>query len=303
MTEASLPPESLRQLVDAAAGKQSVSWQRPHTGLSSAERFVVKFSDGSGVFVKAAVDFETGAWLRAEQRMLATLQGTFVPRVITWVEDPGQPVLITEDLSGAYWPADQESVVWRPGQFEILFDTLRTLSGIEAPPWLPAAAPVARSIWRTIEREADQFLALGLCSESWFRQAVDGLIEAEEGLQWTGDSLVHNDVRSDNLCFAGDRLVLVDWGSACRGRPDHDLAAVASTLPLEGGPDPAVLMPNGGQWAAYRAAAASRRAYRSTRAPAWLRVVLRRLATISLAWASATLDLPPWTGTHWSEIV
>lgn len=302
MTEPELPSDFLREIVESSQARQAVSWHKPHTGLSPAERFVVTFRDGSRVFVKAAVDGATAEELRRESRVLAAIPGSFCPRILTWREDPQRPVLITEDLSTAYWPADHNWGTWLPGQFDILLHTLAELRSVEAPAWLPVAEPAGHSIWRRIEEEAERFLALGLCSESWFRAAIDGLAAAEEGLEWDGHTLIHNDVRSDNLCFQGNRMVLVDWGGACRGRADHDLASVACTLPLEGGPDPASLMPHGGPWAAYRAAVASHRAYASTRDPAWLRVVLRRLAAIALAWASTTLDLPPWTGKEWTEV-
>ncbi len=296
------PPLSLRDAVASAVGKRPVSWHRPRTGLSAAHRYVVGLSDGSRLFVKAAVDDETEGWLRTEHGLLTELADDFLARPVAWVENTERPILITEDLSHAHWPADHDPVRWEPGQHELLFETLRRVGAVAAPEWLPSAGAAAPSRWRSIEREADRFLALGLCSESWFREAIPGLVDAEEGLSLQGDALVHGDVRSDNLCFQEDRTVLVDWSNACRGRPDQDLAAVASTLPLEGGPDPVTVMPAGGGWAAYHAGLASRRAYRDERAPEWLRLVLQRLAAINLKWASQALDLPPWTGVDWRDV-
>ena len=58
----------------------------------------------------------------------------------------------------------------------------------------------------------------------------------------------------------------------------------------------------GGAWAAYHAGRSVRRAYRETKAPEWLRNVLKRISTICLSWAARSLDLPRWNGLHWSEI-
>lgn len=296
------PDLELRDLVESALGKKAVAWRTPHTGLSGAHRFVVGFADGSGAFVKAAVDDETEGWLRTEQRILREVKGDFVPREVAGLEGAKNPALVTEDLSRAHWPTDHHPVHWAPGHFDLLLETLKRLRAVEGPQWLPATSARSPSQWRSIEREADRFLALQICPESWFREALDGLIEAEESLSLEGHSLVHNDVRSDNLCIIRDRVVLVDWSVARRGHPDHDLAAVVCTLPLEGGPDPVVVMPDGGAWASYHTAIASKRAYRDARAPDWLTVVLRRMTAISLKWASQSLDLPPWTGVEWSEI-
>jgi thiamine kinase-like enzyme len=50
--------------------------------------------------------------------------------------------------------------------------------------------------------------------------------------------LLHFDVRSDNVCFAGDRAVLVDWNWAAIGNPVMDVAARLPSLHAEGGPPP-----------------------------------------------------------------
>jgi hypothetical protein len=302
------PPPGLDALVAGSLGRAPVQWWRPHTGLSPAERFVVRFADGSSAFVKAAVDPRTEAELRIEHEILRG-DADFLPRTLAWVEAGPHPLLIVEDLSGAHWPADHSPVTWLPDQFGILFETLERVADAVPPASLPAAELELVPQWPAIAREADRFLALGLCSEGWFRSAVGALIDAEAAVPLAGESLVHGDVRSDNLCFAGTRMVLVDWGGARRGHRHHDLAAVLTTLPLEGGPEPFDVFPGGGSWAAYHAGGSARRAYRSSdagngrkAAPEWLQKVLRRMTAISLDWAARALGLPPCDGPHWSAI-
>lgn len=302
------PPSDLEALVASALGKMPTQWWKPHTGLSPAERLVVHFTDGSSAFVKAAVDSQTEAELRIEREILCG-EFTFLPRTLAWVEAGPWPLLIVEDLSGAHWPADHSPVTWLPDQFDVLFETLERVAGTNPPTLLPKADSGFTPQWPTIEREADRFLALGLCSEAWLWSAIDALTEAEAVVPLAGESLVHGDVRSDNLCFAGTRMVLVDWGTAQMGHRHHDLAAVLTTLPLEGGPDPFDIFPDGGSWAAYHAARNTRRAYRSLgggngrkAAPEWLRKVLGRMAVISLDWAVRSLDLSPRDGLPWSAI-
>jgi aminoglycoside phosphotransferase (APT) family kinase protein len=292
----------------SAIGKEPIRWYRPHTGLSSAQCFVVRLADGSSIFVKAAVDETTERQLRFEHEILCSVSGEFVPRPLAWVEAGDRPVLVVEDLSAAHWPADRFPVTWKPGQFDLLFETLRQVAETTPPRSLPPAEAAFEAQWPAIAREADRFLALGLCSATWFRAAIDRLVEVEAAVPLAGNALVHNDVRSDNLCFVGERVVLVDWGGALRGHRHHDLAASLTTLPLEGGPEPFDVLPEGGAWAAYHAARSARRAYLPAglngkeQAPEWFRKVLQRIAAICLSWAARSLDLPPWTGLHWSEI-
>ncbi len=301
-TERRPPTPELRALVASALGRQPVRWHAPSTGLSPAQRFVVSFADGSGAFVKAAVDDTTEAWLRTEHQVLSVLADGLGPRPLAWIGEGVRPVLVTEDLSGARWPADHLPVAWQSRELDFLFEALRRLAEVAPPLTLPAAEAGFEPQWPSILGEADDFLALGLCSGTWLREAIDGLVEAEGNVPLPGDSLVHNDVRSDNLCIIDERVVLVDWGGALRGNRQQDLAAALSTLPLEGGPDPFDVMPEGGAWAAYLAGLSARRAYREREAPPWFRKVLQRIAVICLSWAARSLALPTWSGSDWRQI-
>jgi len=296
------PSPGLRERVARALGREPVDWRKPHTGLSRAERFVLRFGDGSGAFVKAAVDDGTARWLRVEHEIITSMEAEFVSRVLAWQDSGGLPLLVTEDLSGAYWPADQTPVHWKRGQVEQLLQTLREVGASPPLPSLPPAEASFAPKWSALAAEPEPFLALGLCPEAWYREAVDGLLAAEATVEPGGEGLLHGDVRSDNLCFLGERVVLVDWSNAARGNPEQDLATLLGTLPLEGGPEPAEVMPGGGGWAAYLGGLLAWRAAHERLAPTWFVAVLKRIAAIHLAWATRSLGLPTWTGVHWREI-
>ena len=227
MTPSRVPTPELHARVTSALGKEPVDWRRPDTGLSAAQRFVVRFADGSKVFVKAAVDPQTERWLRTEREILSSFDRSFVPKLVAWIEEGERSVLVTEDLSAAYLPADRMPVAWQAGQLDRLFETLRCVGEVAAPPSLPSVEQGFEPQWPHIAQEADDFLKLGLCSEDWFRAALGALSEAESRVPLRGDALVHGDVRSDNLCFLGERLVLVDWAAAARGNREHDLATAS----------------------------------------------------------------------------
>jgi 2-polyprenyl-3-methyl-5-hydroxy-6-metoxy-1,4-benzoquinol methylase len=109
-----------------------------------------------------------------------------------------------------------------------------------------------------------------------------------------GTDLVHGDLRSDNLCFTQQRVVLVDWNGARRGNSAYDLAAVAPSLRLEGGPLPDELVPGEGALGVlvcgYFAANAGLRPIPD--APLVRKIQLRQLR-IALPWAARALGLPP----------
>ena len=104
--------------------------------------------------------------------------------------------------------------------------------------------------WAEIERDPAPFLSLGVRSPDWLEAWLPRLRGAAESAPIEGDALLHLDVRSDNVCLADRRAVLVDWNLVHRGNPDLDLAGWAPSLRLEGGPEPHELLPDAGGLAA-----------------------------------------------------
>jgi hypothetical protein len=294
-----------RERIEHALGQPVREWISPDTGLSAAARYSVTLEDGSRVFVKAATDEQTSDWLRTEYLALQCVPDRFVPAVVGWLDEPdGYPILLTEDLRRAHWPASHEGVDWRPGDIDRVLAAVADLSCVRAP---DAFVPTARggTRWPSLvgegpDREAS--LGLGLCSEAWLAHAAPPLVTAEAGLDDSGDRVVHGDLRSDNICIDGERVVFVDWGEASRGSAEHDLALLLPTLHLEGGPLPYEVLPTGGGWAAAGAATLARRVLGEWGVPEWLARVFVRLTAINLSWAASSLGLPQPDGIDWRTI-
>jgi hypothetical protein len=297
------PTPELAKRVEEQLGKRAVDWRKPHTGLTPAQRFVVRLEDGSSVFVKAAVDDWTERGLRTDHLVLSTVKD-LVPEVIAWIDEPPHPVLILEDLHDAHWPADHFReidgqtlpVLWKEGQRDLLMAALERLARIPAPPELAELPPLAEVFapeWPEIAAAPGPFLGLGLCSAAWLERSLAALLAAERALDLSGDALVHNDVRSDNVCFRGERVLLVDWTDARRGSPRFDLANFLGGGVVEDGPDPYAHMPDAGGFAAWRAAQLANRALHEASSPRWLLAVFARMARDHLTWAAKCLALPP----------
>jgi hypothetical protein len=58
----------------------------------------------------------------------------------------------------------------------------------------------------------------------------------------SGTTLVHGDIRSDNILLTADRVVFVDWPHAAIGAPVFDVVAWGPSVVLEGGPGPEELL-------------------------------------------------------------
>ena len=53
-----------------------------------------------------------------------------------------------------------------------------------------------------------------------------------------GSSLLHLDVRADNLLLTADGVCFTDWPWAATGAPWLDLVAFLPSVAMQGGPDP-----------------------------------------------------------------
>jgi hypothetical protein len=150
--------------------------------------------------------------------------------------------------------------------------------------------------WRIIEEDPAPFLSLGLCSPEWLEAALPTLAEAAESAPLAGESLLHLDVRSDNICLADARALLVDWNWACVGNPVLDLAAWLPSLHLEGGPAPEEILPTGAEGFASLLAGVWGSSAALPPPPGALprvRTLQRAQVEIALPWAARALGLPP----------
>jgi len=145
-----------------------------------------------------------------------------------------------------------------------------------------------------VHLDAAPFLALGLCSPDWLARALPVLLEAQDAAVLRGDGLLHNDVRSDNLCLLPERVVLVDWNKPRCGNAAYDRTFLAPSARLEGGPLPEEIAPDAGPLTAvisgYFAANAGLAVIPD--APA-VRKIQQRQLRIALPWTARVLGLPP----------
>jgi hypothetical protein len=115
--------------------------------------------------------------------------------------------------------------------------TPNPVAGIE-----PAAERLHRLLGGWAEMAAMAQPPAGL--DEWSSRNLSRLAELESG--WpnalAGSTLLHCDVRSDNLLVTGAGVVFVDWPHACVGAPVFDLVAWAPSVQLEGGPAPEELL-------------------------------------------------------------
>jgi Phosphotransferase enzyme family len=279
--------------MERALRSRANTWRsvRAH-GAETNRRWIVALDGGESAFVKIAATDEGADWLRNERTVYRALNGArFLPRLIGWHDDGERPALAIENLAEADWPPP-----WTPARIDSVRASLAEVARTPPPAALPSASQSQFDLngWPEITADPGPFLDLGMCSAAWLERALPALYEAARRADLGGDSLLHMDVRSDNLCVIGDRAILIDWNWACRGNAAFDLAAWLPSLHAEGGPAPETIMPEAGAFAALLAGYFCAHA---ARPPIPLAPHVRPLqlaqARIALPWAARALGLPP----------
>ena len=93
--------------------------------------------------------------------------------------------------------------------------------------------------WRTLATSPGRD-----CLDPWSRAHLGQLadLEATWADHAAGDTLLHADIRADNILLTGHGAMVVDWSWACRGAAFTDLILFAPSVAIQGGPQPAELI-------------------------------------------------------------
>ncbi len=237
-------PGDLRRSIEKHLGGHVERGESQHRGFSPALASRLILGSGDRVFVKAiAPDAESGApggqaLYRHEARVAAHLPSDApAPRLLDSWEEGGWVVLTFEDVAGRH-PA----LPWDRGELESVLDAMARLSIDFTPSPLtlsPAGVPGGRDWWGELAADMlrlDRLPAL----DPWIRANIGLLASTATGKvdPGAGSTLVHTDIRADNILITGDRVVFVDWPHAKVGAPWVDLVFFLPSVAMQGGPDP-----------------------------------------------------------------
>jgi aminoglycoside phosphotransferase (APT) family kinase protein len=231
-------PEEVRTAVEEGVCARVIDSHSQPGGFSPGAAARLRLEDGRRVFVKAAgtsPNPETPEFHRREGRIAAALPpGAPAPRLLLTHDDGDWVALVFEDVDGR-----EPTLPWREDELERVLAAVADLSAALTPAPL-AAPPLAERFgeqfrgWRT-------FVAEGAAvAESWAANRVDLLagLEAQWAEASVGETLLHADIRADNILLAEQRVVFVDWPHACVGAPWVDLLAMLPSVAMQGGPKP-----------------------------------------------------------------
>jgi len=213
-------------------------------GFSPGATTVLEWSDRA-VFVKAvgsALNPESPGMHRREAVVSTALpRSPRVPHLLASYDD-GDWVALAFDAVDGRPPRHP----WETRELATVTDALSSLHRDLTPSPLPSLTPLADYVRHMFggwaELAAMEEPPAGL--DEWACRHLDGLAELES--PWPaaceGPTLVHGDVRADNVLLTSDGVVFVDWPHAAVGNPVFDVIGWAPSVVLEGGPPPEELL-------------------------------------------------------------
>jgi aminoglycoside phosphotransferase (APT) family kinase protein len=232
-------PEQIRKRVEAVVGAPVVSAVSQTGGFSPGTADRVVTAAGRRAFVKAVsttLNMRSVELARAEAHVTARMPvDAPVPRLLASLDDGEWVVLIHEDVEGRH-----PRTPWVQDEIDATVRALRQLAAAVTPAPVTGVPQAAEHLaspfrgWARLATDPPPDL------DPWVAAHLDELrAAADRGLAAvaTGSTLVHCDLRADNLLVRPDgSVVVVDWPYGCIGPAWLDTLLLAMNVLVYGGP-------------------------------------------------------------------
>jgi aminoglycoside phosphotransferase (APT) family kinase protein len=232
-------PVDVRAAVESILGAPVVDATSQAGGFSPGTADRVRTADGRRAFVKAvspALNADSPDMHRREARITAALPDHApAPRLLGLHDDGDWVALVLEDVEGRH-----PVTPWSSYELASVVATLETMAHALTPTPVDDVPAAADSLgndlggWRRIAADPPSDL------DPWVAARLPDLVaQTDRGrAALAGDTLVHLDVRADNLLVGPDGAVtVVDWPHACRGAAWLDRLLLLINVRLYGGHD------------------------------------------------------------------
>lgn len=221
-------PEHVRVGVEQILGAQVQESIGQQGGFSPGTADRVRTATGRRAFVKAvssALNEHSPDIHRKEAAITAALPSTLpAPSLIGQFDDGDWIALVLSDVDGSH-----PQLPWRSGELGLVLDTLLNLAGTPVPQSLEHLPDLSRELAEDFGGWARIRLAPPADCDPWILAHLAWLEQlAARGVNnLAGESLVHTDVRADNILITrGGAAVLVDWPWAAIGSAYFDALTV-----------------------------------------------------------------------------
>jgi len=241
-------PGPVRAGIERICGSPVVHARSQPGGFSPGVAARLECADGTRKFVKAVSDAanpDTPGMHRREARVLRALDPVIagrhlpVPRLRGLLEADHWTALVLEDVDGR-----PPTLPWERTELADVLTAADQLAEALTPSPIEARSLAGQfgndfTGWRMLAARPERGRI-----DSWSLAHLDELAELER--RWpqhaAGDTLLHADLRADNVLITKDRVVFVDWPHACIGAAFVDVVGLAPSVAMQGGPPPDELL-------------------------------------------------------------
>jgi len=213
-------------------------------GFSPGVAARLRLADGRRVFVKAVsgrANPDSPGMHRREARIAAALPASVpAPRFLDSYDDGDWIALIFEDIDGT-----APQTPWQQPELDRVLVAVAALSSALTPAPI-AVEPVSElmpyvfSGWQRLAASAESREDDLRGVDPWAQRHLAQLValEAASPAAAAGETLLHADLRADNILLTPTRVFFIDWPWASRGAPWVDLLFMLPSVAMQHGPKP-----------------------------------------------------------------
>lgn len=231
-------PLEMRHAIERELGEPVCSATPSYGGFSPAFAGAVVGQSGRKHFVKVTgltLNPDSPGIYAREARIAASLpERVSAPRLEAVVEMDGWIALIFELLEG-HTPV----LPWRGVDLDRVIAALQHQFEVLTPSPIDVALAADRFAtvingFRQLHKSPPPAL------DPWSHRHLDRLVELEDQAPGAslGNTLLHLDLRADNIVLTPDRVWVVDWPGAALGAWWVDVVGMAPSVSMQGGPSP-----------------------------------------------------------------
>lgn len=223
--------------VAEALGAPVVSARTQQGGFSPGVAARLVCADGSRAFVKA-VSTDQNPHSPTMHRNEARITGALpvhrsLPRQLASYDDGHWVAMLFEDIDGR-----SPALPWRPDELGRVLDTLHELTDVLDPCPVPDPTDLSTELTEMVQLWQELASSPPDDLDPWLAQNMDRILDLASKPTPTGSTLVHFDLRADNLLLTeGGDVVLIDWANGGAGPPWLDLTLLMLEVGLHGGHD------------------------------------------------------------------
>jgi hypothetical protein len=237
-------PDHVRRGIETRLGAAVTKAVTQPGGFSPGVAARLRLANGRAAFVKAvsgSINPDSPGMHRREARIAAALPPSVpTPRFLDAYDDGDWIALIFEDVDGT-----TPRTPWNQAELERVLVAVREMSTALTPAPI-AVEPVGELMpavfagWQRLAAgvDAGQDDLHGVDPWAQRHHAELVALEAAAPEAAAGTTLLHADIRADNILLTPSRVVFVDWPWASRGAAWVDLLFMLPSVAMQRGPKP-----------------------------------------------------------------